>query len=147
MNSFKTAVNQARKESWSIIEKAYQEIQARDNKLIEYLLLHLIKTIPHSKIKLGERWVNNESKKDKRYLEVDKGFTVFLSIEDDMYKYCKQEDSIEVLKAEDKIYISAHIINTASMCCDAIKISDLTLEALTDKIKEMIEHLKGQNVK
>ena len=143
MDNFQNAVKQARNESWAIIERCYKEIETKDDKLIEYILLHLIKSIPHSKIRLGPRWQNGMIKDTgKRYLEIDKDYTVFLSVEDDMYKYQKKEDDISVLKAEDKLYISAHKTNTQSLCCDTIKISELTLEALTNKINEMIEHLK-----
>lgn len=142
MDNFQNTVKQARYEAWAILEHCYKQIQIKDDKLIEYILLHLIKTIPHSKIRLGPRWQNGIVEDSKRYLEVEKDYTVFLSIEDDMCKYKRKEDDIAVLKAEDKLYISAHISDAQSLCCDAIKVSELTLDALTNKINEMIGHLK-----
>lgn len=142
MNDFTNAVIQARSDIWRIIEKAYSEIQSKDNKLVEYIYLHLIKTIPHSKIRLGERWIKNKAIKDKLYLEIEKDYTIFINVEDRMDKYYKEEDDINELKKHDKLYISAHISNTQSMCCDAVILSELTLDKLTNKINEMVQHLK-----
>lgn len=142
MDDFQNAIKQGRSEVWSIIEKSYDEIRSKNSKLIEYIYLHLIKTVPHSKIMLGERWVKGKAVKDKRYLEVDKEITIFIEIEDEMGKYFNKEDDIEILKPLDKLYISGHIKDTQILCCDSININELTLEILTNRVNYIITNLK-----
>ena len=142
MDNFQNAIKQARNESWNILEKAYNEIKNKNDKLLEYIYLHLIKTIPFSKIKIGPSWSNGIVKQDKRYLEIEKEITIFIEIEDQMSNYYKKEDDIEILKAEDKLYISGHIVNTQILCYDSIKIDELSLEGLTNRIDYIIKRLK-----
>lgn len=141
MDNFQLAVLQARKETWAIIADAYKEIRKKDDKLIEYILVHLIKTVPHAKIKLGERWTKRQASKDKKFLEVDKKYAIFIELEDKMSSYYKDEDDIDFLRSKDTLYISAHIPNSMTMCCESIGLEALTLEKLTDTVNAIIQTL------
>lgn len=147
MHTFQKTLNENRNEAWNILEEAYIKIRKKEDDLLCFLFAQLSNTIPHSKVKFGERWDKGVASKDKIYMEINYPFnttnlfTVFLSIEDDKYKYQVKEDDIAILKKNDKLYISIHIPNTNSLIFDFINLSDLTLDKLSNKIMKMIKSL------
>lgn len=128
---------------WEELERAYVKIKSKEEKLLEYIYLHLIKEIHESKIRLGDN-----KKSSTRYLDIEDTFTVIISLEDEMDKYMKKEDDIKVLKQNDSIHISCYPKGKiAPSCIESIKISDIDLDSLVKKIREMIGILRKKHLK
>lgn len=128
---------------WEKIQKAYQEIKSKEDKLLEYIYLHLIKEIHGAKIRLGD-----DKKKNSRYLDIENNFTVIISLNDEMDKYMKKEDDINVLKQYDSIHISCYPKGKiAPSCIESIRIDDIDLNSLVLKIREMIDILRKKYLK
>lgn len=144
MDQFQIAIKQARNEIWKKIESAYAEIEKKEDKLLEYILIHLIKEIPDSKIKLGEKWKKGESiGNSNRYLEIENSFTIFLSLNDEKEKYMKKEDDIDILKQNDSLHISCYYKGKiAPSCIESIKIDDIELKSLIETIKKMVDNVR-----
>lgn len=141
MDQFQNAIKKARNEIWDIVEATYVDIEKKEDKLLEYILIHLIKEIPNSRIRLGEKWKKGECISNaNRYLEIENDFTIFLSLNDEKEKYMKKEDDITVLKQNDSLHISCYPKGKiAPSCIESIRIDDIELKSLVEKIKEMID--------
>ena len=143
MDQFQNAIKKARSEMWEKIQKAYLEIKSREDKLLEYIYLHLIKEIHGAKIRLGD-----DKKSNSRYLDIENNFTVIISLNDEMDKYMKKEDDINVLKQYDSIHISCYPKGKiAPSCIESIRIDDIDLNSLVLKIREMIDILRKKYLK
>lgn len=143
MDQFQNAIKKARDEMWEELEKAYTKIKSKEDKLLEYIYLHLIKEIHESKIRLGDN-----KKSSTRYLDIENNFTVIISLNDDMDKYMKKEDDVEVLKQNDFIHISCYPKGKITpSCIESVKITDVTLDSLVKKIRELVSDLRKKLLK
>lgn len=142
-DQFQNAIQKARNEIWDKVEKAYVEIKNKEEKILEYIYLHLIKEIHNSKIRLGDNKIATT-----RYLDIEDNFTIIISLNDEMHKYMKKEDDINVLKEFDTIHISCYPKGKISpSCIDSIKVKDISLNTLVEKIKEMVDVLRKKRLK